>query len=138
MYLIWTQIHWSIFNLAHCIRRKISTLNTEETLFETNMKLHNMRFENIYFYEGVSQSEESHNKRLLLVKNFGERVLTNNLLEYLYTAEIVSYQFGYLRAKMVKKKIIFTNLRWKRKKYVVLLLPFFVLLVSNCTTLFHS
>ena len=63
-----------------------------------------MRFENIYFYEGVSQSEESHNKRLLLVKNFGERVLTNNLLEYLYTAEIVSYQFGYLRAKMVKKK----------------------------------
>ena len=46
----------------------------------------------------------------------------------LYTAKIRSSEFGCLRDKMVKNFFIFTNLRWK-KMYVVLLLPFFVLLV---------
>ena len=35
------------FNLTHRIRRKINTLKKEETLFETDMKLCNMRFEKI-------------------------------------------------------------------------------------------
>ena len=65
------------------------------------MKLYNMTFKKIKILEGVSQSWESHNERLLLIKNLGERVLVNNLLEYLYTATILSYEFGCLRAKMV-------------------------------------
>ena len=47
IYLILAQIHSHIFNLAHRIRRKIYGLKKEETLFETSMKLCNMRFEEI-------------------------------------------------------------------------------------------
>ena len=60
---------------------------------------------------GSSQSEKSHHERLLL-KVLGERALVNNFLEYLYTAIILSY-------------FILTNL-----KYLVLLFPIFILLVS--------
>ena len=55
IYLILAQIHSHIFNLAHRIRRKIYGLKKEETLFETSMKLCNMRFEEIKIWEGVSQ-----------------------------------------------------------------------------------
>ena len=48
------QIHLHIFNLALWIRRKINNLKTEELLFETNMKLCNMRFEKIKIWEGVA------------------------------------------------------------------------------------
>ena len=60
---------------------------------------------------GSSQSEISHHEKLLL-KVLGERALANNFFEYLYTAIILSY-------------IILTNL-----KYLVLLFPIFILLVS--------
>ena len=43
MYLILTQNHRHIFNFAHRIRRKINTLKEEGTIFETNMKLCNIR-----------------------------------------------------------------------------------------------
>ena len=142
MHLILMQIHSHIFNLAHQIRRKINTLlKKEETIFETNMKLYNMRFDKIKIWEGVA----SHKVRLFpvaiymfkvnnrntrarceiclnccfgvyivnfehilhlvlvfllltlnmqmptgLLKTLGERVLVNNLLEYLSTAKILS------------------------------------------------
>ena len=56
MYLILTQFQSYIFNLVHRIRLKINDLKREELLFETNMKLCNMRFEKIKTWEGVSQS----------------------------------------------------------------------------------
>ena len=58
MYLILTQIHSYIFNLVHRIRKKINTLKKEETLFETNMKLCNMRFEKIKIWEGVASRKK--------------------------------------------------------------------------------
>ena len=45
-----------IFNLAHRVRRNINTLNKEETLFETNMELCNLRFEKIKISEEVTDS----------------------------------------------------------------------------------
>ena len=71
-----------------------------------------MRFEKIKSWEWVNHSQERHNKRLLL-KALGERVLVNNLLKYMYSAKIVFFEFDFLRAKIVKKNVIFTNLRWK-------------------------
>ena len=54
MYLILVQIHLHNFNLAHRIQRKINTLKKERTLFETNMKIYNMRFEMIKTWEVVA------------------------------------------------------------------------------------
>ena len=68
-----------------------------------------MRFEKIKIWEGVSQSYESDNERLLL-KNLGERVIFNNLLEYLDTAKIRSSEFGCLTAKMGKKTFSFLQI----------------------------
>ena len=60
MNLILTQIHSHIFNLAHRIRRKINTLKKEKkTLFETNMKLCNKKFENIKIWEGVASQKKA-------------------------------------------------------------------------------
>ena len=64
---------------THRIRIKTNNLETEELLFEANMKLCNMRFEKITIWEGVNQSLKSHNKRLLL-KNLGERVLFKHVV----------------------------------------------------------
>ena len=50
---------------AHRIRIKINNLETEELLFETNMKLCNMRFEKIKIWEGVSQSKKSHKGKII-------------------------------------------------------------------------
>ena len=58
MYLILTQIQPHIFNLAHRIRRNINTLQKEKTLFETSMKLCNMRFEKIKIWEGVASHKK--------------------------------------------------------------------------------
>ena len=55
MYLILAQIHLHNFNLVLWIQRKINTLkkqNKKKTLFETNLKLCNMRFEKIKILEG--------------------------------------------------------------------------------------
>ena len=133
MYLILTQIDLHIFDLAHWIRIKINNLETEGLLFETNMKLYNIRFEKIKTWEGVSQSQESHNK-ILLLKTLGEIVLVNNLLQYFYTATICSSEFCCLRDKMVKSFFIFTNLRGKK---MFVLLPFLSPYHITCTTLFH-
>ena len=46
----------------------------------------------------------------------------------MHTAKILSYDFG--EGQNYKNFFILTNLSWKRKKYLVLLLPFFILLVS--------
>ena len=57
MYLILAQIHLHNFNLVLWIQRKINTLkkqNKKKTLFETNLKLCNMRFEKIKILEGVA------------------------------------------------------------------------------------
>ena len=118
MYLILTQIHSHIFNSAHWIRRKINTLKKKKRF----LKLCNMRFENIKIWEGVA----SHKK--VITKGYYERVLVNNLLEYLYTAKILSYEFGCLRPKIVKL-FHFDKFRMKKKKSVVLLLSFFIVLV---------
>ena len=58
MYLILAQIHLHNFNLTHRIQRKINTLKKEKTLFETNMKLCNMRFEKIKIWEGVASRKK--------------------------------------------------------------------------------
>ena len=58
MYLILMQIHLHIFNLAHRIRRKINTLKKEKTLFETSIKLCNMRFDKIKIWEGVTSHKK--------------------------------------------------------------------------------
>ena len=44
------------------------------------------------FERGSSQSQESHNERLLPT-TLGERALANNRLEYLYTAKKLSYEW---------------------------------------------
>ena len=44
-----------IFNLAHRVWTNINTLNKEETLFETNMELCNLRFEKIKISEEVTE-----------------------------------------------------------------------------------
>ena len=135
MCLILTQIHCRIFNLAHRIRRKTNNLKTEEFFFETNMSLCSMTLEKIKTREGVAGHKKVITKRLLL-KNLGETVFINNLLEYLYNAKIRSSEFDCFRAKTVKIFFIFTNLRWKKNIYIyiyiylVLLLLFFALLVS--------
>ena len=46
----------------------------------------------------------------------GERALANNFFEYLYTANYFSFHFD--------------KVKMKKKKYVVLLLPFFISSVS--------
>ena len=51
MYLILAQIHSHILNWAHRIWRKINTLKKEEILFETNIKLCNMKLEKIKIWE---------------------------------------------------------------------------------------
>ena len=51
MYLILAQIHLHNVNLVHRIQRKINTLKKKKTLFETNMKLRNMRFEMMKRFE---------------------------------------------------------------------------------------
>ena len=110
--LIW---YWRKFGCkfeTHRIRVTIDNLETGELLFETNMKLCNMRFKMIKIWEGLASHKKSHNERLLL-KNLSERVLFNKLHECLYTAKIYSSEFGCLRAKKIKRFIIFTNLRWK-------------------------
>ena len=66
LHLILAQIHLHIFNLAYRIRIMINILKTEKLLFGTNIKLENMRLEKIKIWEGVSQSQESHNEILLL------------------------------------------------------------------------
>ena len=101
MYLILAQDHLHNFNLAHQIQRKINTLEKEKTLFETHIKLCNVRFEKKKIWEGVASLKKSHNERLLF-KILGERALVNNFLVYLYTAIILCY-------------FILKNLRWKRK-----------------------
>ena len=61
MYLILAQIHLHNFNLVLWIQRKINTLkkqNKKETLFETNLKLCNMRFEKIKILEGVASHKK--------------------------------------------------------------------------------
>ena len=75
MYLILTEIHLHIFNLAHQIRRKINILlKKEETIFETNMKLYNMRFDKIKLWEGVA----SHKVRLFPVVIYMFKVNNRN------------------------------------------------------------
>ena len=133
MYLILAQIHSHIFNLAHRIRIKINISKKEELLFEANMKLYNMRFKKIKIWEGVISHKKVETKYYYL--KLYERVLVNNLVNNLYTAKRLSNEFGCLRAKMEKNFYIFTNLR--RKKNLVLLLPFFVLLVSVSYYLHH-
>ena len=49
-------------------------------------------------------------------------------LKYLHTAKILPYDFD--EGQNYKNFFILTNLSWKRRKYVVQLLPFFILLVS--------
>ena len=51
----------------------------------------------------------------MLLKNLSERV--NKLNQYLYTAKIYSSEFGFLRAKKVKRIFIFTNLKKKSLIY---------------------
>ena len=58
-----------------------------------------MRLEKIKIWEGVIQSEESNNERLLL-KILGERARVNNQLKDLHTVRIPSHGFGCLRAKI--------------------------------------
>ena len=101
---------------------------------------------------GSSQSQESHNKRLLL-QTLGEEplpIIFSNiciLLRHMFEDQNYKNLFHFDKFKMKKKKYVvllllffiekekirsFTLafLYWKRKKYVVLLLPFFILLVS--------
>ena len=54
MCLILSQNHLHNFNLRHRIWRKINNLKKEKLLFETNMKLCNMRFEKMKNWEGVA------------------------------------------------------------------------------------
>ena len=107
-------------NSRHRNRVTINNWETGAVLFETNMKLGNMRFEMIKTWEGVASHKKSHNERLLL-KNLSERVLFNKLHEYLYTAKIHSSEFDCLRAKKVKRFFIYI--------YIVLLLA---ILCFNC------
>ena len=88
-----------------------------------------MRFEKIKIWEGVARHEKAISKDYLLLKTLGERALVNNLFEYLYTAKILFYEFACLRARIVKL-LHFDKFKMKKKIYVVLLLPFFILLVS--------
>ena len=55
-----------------------------------------VRFEKIKIWERVA----SHKK--VIKKILSERALVNNLLKHLYTAKILSFEFGCLRAKIVK------------------------------------
>ena len=57
MYLIVAQIHLHNFNLGQRIRRKTNALKKEKTLFESNMKLCNMRFEKMKIWEGASRKK---------------------------------------------------------------------------------
>ena len=139
MYLVLTHTDLHIFDLAHWIRIKMNNLETEGLLFETNVKLYNIRFEKIKTWEGVSQSWESHNE-ILVLKTLGKIVLVNNLLQYFYTAKICSYEFCCLRDKMVK--FFFHFHKFKRKKNIcTLAIPYFTYHMSpyhiTCTTLFH-
>ena len=45
-----------------------------------------------------------------MLKTLGERILVNNLLEYLYTAKILSYEFLYLKGQNCNF-LILANLR---------------------------
>ena len=119
MYLILAQIHLHILNLVHQIGKKLNTLKKGKTLFETSMKLFNLRFEKIKAWEGVASHKKVITKDLLLKIL---KIRENNFLEYLCTAKILSY-------------FILTNLRWKRTKYVVLLLSFLFQYHINWTTL---
>ena len=116
-YLILTQIHSHIFSLAHWIWRKINTLKKEKILFETNMKLCNMRFGKTKIWEGVV----SHNERLF--QTLGEEPLSiiSNI------CILLRYMF---EGRNCKNFFHFDKFKMKKKKYVVLLLPFFMLLVS--------
>ena len=136
MCLILTQIHCRIFNLAHRIWRKTNNLKTEEFFFETNMTLCSMRLEKIKTREGVAGHKKVITKRLLL-KNLGETVFINNLLEYLYNAKIRSSEFDCFRAKTVKIFFIFTNLRWKYIYiYIYIYIPSFTLAILCFTCLY--
>ena len=53
----------------------------------------------------------------------------------MHTAKILSYDFG--EGQNYKNFFILKNLSWKRKKYIVLLLPFFILLVSAIWESWH-
>ena len=46
-----------------------------------------------------------------MLKTLGKRILVNNLLEYLYTAKILSYEFLYLKGQNCKNFLILANLR---------------------------
>ena len=107
------QIHSHIFNLAHWIRRKINTLKKEKTLFETNTKLCNMRFEKV----------KSHNERLLL-QTLGEEPLS------IIFSNICILLRCMFEDQNCKNFFHFDKFKMKKKKYVVLLLPFFILLFS--------
>ena len=58
MYLILAHIHLHNFNLENRIQRKINTFKKEKILFETNMKLCDMRFEKIKIWEGVASRKK--------------------------------------------------------------------------------
>ena len=102
---------------THWIRVTINNLETRELLFETNIKLCNMRFKMIKIWEGVASHKKSHNERLLL-KNLSERVLFNKLHKYLSTAKILSSEFGCLRAKKVKRFFNFHKFKMKKFMYI--------------------
>ena len=56
-----------------------------------------------YFQLGASNSEKYKylkKKKKHFSKILGERALVNNLLKYLYIAEILSYEFSCLRSKL--------------------------------------
>ena len=128
MYLILTQIHLHIFGLAHQIHRMINTLKKEETLFETNAKFHNMKFKKIKIWERVA----SHKK--VITKDYYLKICVNKPLLSIIFSNIVWVAWDMLvwlfQGQNCKNVFILSSLRCKRKKYVVLILPLLILLVS--------
>ena len=120
MCLILVQIHSHIFNLTHRIRRKTNNKKTEElpkNIFACLFSVHNtisVHVTSTLVHDVINllhTEELLFETNRLLLTNLDERVLVNNLLEYLYNAKIRSSDFGCFRAKMVKIFFIFTNLR---------------------------
>ena len=116
MNVILGQIHSHIFILMQQIQRKINILKKRKT-FWNQYEIVKYEILQDQIWEGVDK-ESQYEK--LLCKTLGERALVNNLPN-------IWIPLGYFFMSSVVWR---SKFKMKKKKYVVLLLPFFILLVS--------
>ena len=101
MYLILAQIHFHTFNFSHQIQRKINTLKNEKPVFETNIKLCNMRFDKIKISEGVVS------RKKVITKDYYWKFEVKEPLSiiFLNICMLLNYfLFDFNKLKMKKKK----------------------------------